>query len=105
MLMPGRSDQHHAVSCEPTSLAIFQESGLPSKFYQAIENSVEPGIGVCKIPLHGGSIYFLHRLFKQFPMQLVHFAYMTWVRRNLPINSVLSQLLSRFLHPKVISKF
>jgi len=90
MLMPGRSDQHHAVICEPTSLVIIQESGLPSKFYQAIENSVEPGIGVYKIPLRGSSVYFLHRLFKQFLMQLVHFA---------PVRETGSQtLVSLILH-------
>ncbi len=35
---------------EPTSLAIIQELGLPSMFYQAIENDIELAIGVCKIP-------------------------------------------------------
>jgi hypothetical protein len=57
MLMPGRSDQHHAVSCEPTSLVIIQESGLPSKFYQTIENSVEPGIGYVKY--HCAEVVFI----------------------------------------------
>jgi E3 ubiquitin-protein ligase HUWE1 len=36
---------------EPTSLAIIQESGLPSMFYQAIEIGIEPAIEVCNLPL------------------------------------------------------
>ena len=31
---------------EPTSLAIIQEAGLPTMFYQALENGIEPAIEV-----------------------------------------------------------
>jgi E3 ubiquitin-protein ligase HUWE1 len=37
---------------EPTSLAIIQEAGLPSTFYHAIENGIEPAIEVSR-RLHG----------------------------------------------------